>query len=95
MTYQPASRYWAFQWTETAIYLAVALLLAGLCFLRIRPGRPAEPGIHRPRAIRRPRARKVPVTEDDPRRRQTLTSSSAARSMARRSGSHCSSRFGA
>ena len=52
VTYQPASRYWNFQWIETGIYLAVALILAGLCFLRIRPGRPAEPGIHRPRAIR-------------------------------------------
>ena len=52
VTYQPASRYWAFQWYETAIYLALALLLAGLCFLRIRPGRSAEPDIHRPRAIR-------------------------------------------
>jgi hypothetical protein len=52
VTYQPASRYWAFQWYETAIYLALALLLAGLCFLRIRPGRSAEPDLHRPRAIR-------------------------------------------
>ena len=42
VTYQPASRYWAFQWVETAIYLALALLLAGLCFLRIRPARSAE-----------------------------------------------------
>jgi len=33
VTYQPASRYWAFQWIETAIYLAVALLLASRkCF---------------------------------------------------------------
>jgi hypothetical protein len=52
VTYQPASRYWDFQWIETGIYLALALILAGLCFLRIRPGRPAEPGTHRPRAIR-------------------------------------------
>lgn len=52
VTYQPASRYWAFQWIETAIYLAFALLLAGLCFLRIRPCRMAESGIHRPRAVR-------------------------------------------
>jgi hypothetical protein len=52
VTYQPASRYWDFQWIETGIYLALALILAGLCFLRIRPGRLAEPGIHRPRAIR-------------------------------------------
>jgi hypothetical protein len=35
VTYQPASRYWAFQWTETAIYLAVALALAGYCFRRL------------------------------------------------------------
>jgi hypothetical protein len=52
MTYQPASRYWAHQWYETAIYLALALILAGLCFLRTRPGRFAEPDIHRPRASR-------------------------------------------
>jgi hypothetical protein len=31
-SYQPASRYWAFQGTETAIYLVVALALAGYCF---------------------------------------------------------------
>ena len=48
MTYQPASRYWAFECIETAIYLALALLLAGLCFLRIRPGRPAAPDIPAP-----------------------------------------------
>ncbi len=34
--YQPASRYWAFQWYETAIYIALALALAGLCFLWAR-----------------------------------------------------------
>ena len=39
-TYQPGSRYWPLQWYETGIYLAAALLLAGLCFLRIRRGRP-------------------------------------------------------
>jgi hypothetical protein len=31
VTYQPASRYWAFQWYETAIFLAAALALAGFC----------------------------------------------------------------
>jgi len=36
VTYQPASRYWAFQWTETAIYLALAVALAGFCFWRVR-----------------------------------------------------------
>ncbi len=35
ISYQPASRYWAFQWTETAIYLALALALAGYCFRRL------------------------------------------------------------
>ena len=35
VTDQPAGRYWAFQWTETAIYLALALGLAGYCFWRI------------------------------------------------------------
>jgi len=32
VTYQPASRYWAFQWYETAIFLALALAMAGFCF---------------------------------------------------------------
>lgn len=36
VTYQPAGRYWAFQWTETAIYVALALALAGYCFWRLR-----------------------------------------------------------
>ena len=34
-SYQPASRYWAFQATETAIYLALSLGLAGYCFWRL------------------------------------------------------------
>jgi hypothetical protein len=36
LTYQPASRYWAFQWYELAIYLGLALLLAGICFWWVR-----------------------------------------------------------
>jgi hypothetical protein len=36
ITYQPASHFWSIQWYETAIFLAVALLLAGLCVLRVR-----------------------------------------------------------
>jgi hypothetical protein len=36
VTYQPASRYWTLQWTETAIFLALALALAGLCYWRAR-----------------------------------------------------------
>ncbi|HET9016595.1 MAG TPA: hypothetical protein VFN57_13430 [Thermomicrobiaceae bacterium] len=31
VTYQPADRYWAFQGLETAIYVGLSLLLAGLC----------------------------------------------------------------
>ena len=31
VVYQPGSRYWAFQWSETAIFLALALLLTGFC----------------------------------------------------------------
>jgi hypothetical protein len=35
VTYQPTSRYWPLQWTETAIYLALAMALAGYCFWRL------------------------------------------------------------
>jgi ABC-2 family transporter protein len=39
VTYQPASRYWAFQFAETGLYLLLALLLAGFCTWRVsRPG---------------------------------------------------------
>lgn len=31
-TYQPASRFWALQWRETAIFAGAALLLCGFCF---------------------------------------------------------------
>jgi hypothetical protein len=36
LTYQPASHFWPLQFTETGIFLAVALLLAGFCFWWIR-----------------------------------------------------------
>lgn len=36
VTYQPASRYWTFQIYETAIWLAIAAGLGGLCLWRIR-----------------------------------------------------------
>ena len=39
ITYQPASRFWAFQWYETGIFLAAAILLAGFCFWSIRSRR--------------------------------------------------------
>lgn len=47
LTYQPASRYWPPQWLETGIYLVGALLLSGLCFLRIRRGRPPRGDVWR------------------------------------------------
>jgi len=34
--YQPGSRFWAFQWYETAIYLALAAVLAGFCVWWVR-----------------------------------------------------------
>jgi hypothetical protein len=36
VTYQPSSRFWAFQAYESAIFLALAGLLAGFCFWRLR-----------------------------------------------------------
>jgi hypothetical protein len=36
VTYQPASRYWPLQWYETAIFAALALLLAGFCAWLVR-----------------------------------------------------------
>jgi hypothetical protein len=36
IAYQPASRYWAFQWYEAAIYLAVALAIAAFCVWWVR-----------------------------------------------------------
>ncbi len=36
VTYQPPLRFWAFQWYETAIFLGLALALAGFCLWRIR-----------------------------------------------------------
>lgn len=35
-TTQPASRYWDFQWDEAGLFLALSVVLAGLCFWRIR-----------------------------------------------------------
>jgi hypothetical protein len=36
VTYQPANRYWPLQWYELAIFLAAALVLAGVCVWRVR-----------------------------------------------------------
>jgi hypothetical protein len=35
VAYQPASRYWPLQWTETGIYFVLSLALAGCCFRRL------------------------------------------------------------
>lgn len=44
LTYQPASHYWPFQWYETAIFLALALVLVGTCiwWLVLRDQRPSR-----------------------------------------------------
>ena len=34
-SYQPASHYWPLQLSETGMYLALALALAGYCFWRL------------------------------------------------------------
>lgn len=34
-SYQPASHYWPLQWSETGMFLALALALAGCCFWRL------------------------------------------------------------
>ena len=36
VTYQPASRYWAFQGLETAVFVVLALALAGICLWWVR-----------------------------------------------------------
>jgi len=36
LTYQPASRYWTFQWYEMTIYIVLALLLAGFSWWWVR-----------------------------------------------------------
>ena len=41
IAYQPASQFWTFQWYETAIFLVLALLLAGVCFWWLRRPRVA------------------------------------------------------
>jgi hypothetical protein len=36
VTYQPADRFWTLQWYETGIFVALAVLLAGVSFLWVR-----------------------------------------------------------
>ena len=36
VTFQPSSRYWPFQWYETAIFIGLAAVLAGFCLWWIR-----------------------------------------------------------
>jgi hypothetical protein len=36
VSYQPASRYWALQWDEAAIFLILAVGLGGACYWRVR-----------------------------------------------------------
>jgi hypothetical protein len=41
VAYEPAGRFWDFRWTETAIFIAAAVALAGFCVWRIRTRRGA------------------------------------------------------
>ncbi|MGH3069882.1 MAG: ABC transporter permease subunit [Streptosporangiaceae bacterium] len=50
VTCQPASRYWAFQWYETAIFLVLAIILAGFCFWWISRRHSDGVNIRRPRS---------------------------------------------
>ena len=36
VVYQPADRYWTFQWIETGIFVGLALVLLGFCFWWVR-----------------------------------------------------------
>ena len=62
-SYQPASRYWPIQWTETGIYLALALALGGFCYWRLgrrlplHLSRGATPGNGRSASRRHPGGR--------------------------------------
>jgi hypothetical protein len=42
-SYQPADRFWDFQWTETAAFTGMAILLAAACLLLVNRRRPAGP----------------------------------------------------
>ena len=44
VTYQPGSRYWAFQWYETAIFLVLAAVLGRVLLLAGQPPRPGLTG---------------------------------------------------
>lgn len=39
VTYQPANRYWTFQWTETALFAGASVALGGWCVWWIKRGR--------------------------------------------------------
>ena len=54
VVYQPASRYWALQWYEMAIFLGAAVLLGGFCFWWSRRGRSERPHIRHPYSDRAP-----------------------------------------
>jgi hypothetical protein len=38
VTFQPANRYWTFQWCEFAIYLGISIVIGGACIWWIRRG---------------------------------------------------------
>jgi hypothetical protein len=48
VVFQPASRFWQLQWTETGLLLAVSALLAGFSFWRTRRLEKSRPATHGP-----------------------------------------------
>jgi hypothetical protein len=54
LTYRPASRYWAFQWYEMAIFLGFAVILGGFCLWWSRRRRSGRPHVRRPYSDRAP-----------------------------------------
>ena len=42
-SYQPADRFWDFQWSETAVFAGLAVLLAAACLWLVNRRRPVGP----------------------------------------------------
>jgi uncharacterized iron-regulated membrane protein len=52
LAYQPANRYWAFQWYELTIFLGLAVIVGGICLWWSRRRRSERPQVRRPHTDR-------------------------------------------